>query len=834
MKHELQKDNQALTLTYKSPAPDDYKGWEQWSLPIGNGGIGASIFGGINTDHIHLNEKSLWSGGPSDSRPDYMGGNLEKQGKNGDTVKKIQQLFAEGRTDEAGSFCGQLVGLYDEEGIRGYGYYLSYGNLSLHFNDHTEADVTGYSRYLDLSSAIAGVEYEIGCTHYKREYFVSYPDNILVARIIADGKDRLNLDIKIIPDNKEGGGPNHPAPESYEREWNTVVRNNTLFIQGKLKDNGMKFCSVTKVFHEGGTILDEEEKVTVADAKTVTVITSIGTDYANDYPHYRTGESAEELCLRIQRYVEFAAEKSYEQLKENHIQDYETVFNRVSLELGQSMTDKTTDALLAAYKKGSMEEGERKYLEVLLFQYGRYLLIESSRETPDGNMFRQTLPANLQGIWTGGNNSAWHCDYHMNVNLQMNYWPAYSANMAECARPLIDYVDSLRKPGRVTAAIYAGVESNEEHPENGFIAHTQNNPFGWTCPGWSFDWGWSPAAVPWILQNCWEYYKYTGDKEYLQNKIYPMMKEEALFYDQILVEDKEGFLVSSPSYSPEHGPRTAGNTYEQTLIWQLYEDTVQAAEILGLDRDKRRRWRENQHNLKGPVEIGESGQIKEWYEETTVNSLGEGYVHRHLSHMLGLFPGTLISEEQPEVFKAARKSMENRTDESTGWGMGQRMSTWARLGDGNKAYKLLTDLIQGGIMENLWDTHPPFQIDGNFGLTAGIAEMLLQSNGDVINLLPALPDVWVDGRVKGLVARGNYIVDMVWTHKKLIRADILSRNGGRITIKVKHSRFLTARESTGGDADVIVAGSGKVTFDTSAGVRYVILNDFHGAESLCP
>ena len=605
-----------LKLWYTSPADITkyYEGWQEKSLPIGNGAIGGTVFGGITRERIQLNDKSLWSGGPSTSRPNYNGGNLENKGNNGATMTSIHNYFANGQDSSAISLANSnLVGVSDDAGTNGYGYYLSWGNMYIDFkNVSSNNDVTNYTRDLDLKTAIAGVNYDKGSTHYSRENFTSYPDNVIVTHITADGSEKISLDVSVEPDNSRGSAINGIGDSSYQRTWDTTVSDGRISINGQLTDNQMKFSSQTQVITDNaGTVTDGDGKVSVSGASEVTIITSMGTDYKDEYPSYRTGETASELTNRVKWYVDQAAVKTYEELKANHVSDYQEIFNRVDLNLGQTVSTKTTDALLSAYKAGTASEAERRQLEVMLFQYGRFMTIESSRETKtDGNGYvRETLPSNLQGLWVGANNSPWHSDYHMNVNLQMNYWPTYSTNMAECAQPLVDYIDALREPGRVTAAIYAGV-SSADGEENGFMAHTQNNPFGWTCPGWSFSWGWSPAAVPWILQNCWAYYEYTGDTSYLRDNIYPMMKEEAKLYDRMLVRDSDGKLVSSPAYSPEHGPVTSGNTYEQTLIWQLYEDTIKAAEVLGTDADLVATWKANQADLKGPIEVGDSGQIK--------------------------------------------------------------------------------------------------------------------------------------------------------------------------------------------------------------------------------
>lgn len=753
--------------------------WQQQTLPIGNGRMGANVYGEIASEHLTFNEKTLWTGGPSDSRPDYNGGNLVDKGQNGAVMQQIQSLFAEGRDSEASNMCNQLVGAQS-----GYGAYQAFGDVYLDFADMDTSDVTDYVRDLDLTTGVASVHFTSAGTAYTREYFISYPDNVLAMKLTAEGGSALNFDVRF--PSKQGAAPEAEVADGV----------GTITVAGEVSDNQMQFnAQLQAVVPEGATVEANGAKLTVAGADEAVLFVSAATDYENEYPDYRTGQTADELDAQVAEDVDAAVAAGYDAVRESHLADYQGIFSRLALDLGQEPSQVPTDELLKAYKGGTASDAEQRELEVMLFQFGRYLLISSSREG--------SLPANLQGVWNDRagdwNYVPWGSDYHMNVNLQMNYWPAYSTNMAECAIPLVEYVDSLREPGRVTAEVYAGVASDEDHPENGFMAHTQNTPFGWTCPGWDFSWGWSPAAVPWILQNCWEYYEYTGDEEYLETTIYPMLKEEAALYSQMLVEDEEtGRLVSSPTYSPEQGPRTNGNAYEQELIWQLYEDAIKAAEILDTDAELVSQWRDIQSKL-DPIEIGDSGQIKEWYDETTLGSIGSAG-HRHMSHLLGLYPGDLISVDTPEWMDAAIVSLKDRGDVSTGWGMGQRINTWARTGDGEHAYELIRSLFNNGIYPNLWDTHPPFQIDGNFGMTSGVSEMLLQSNQDYINLLPAIPDEWADGSASGFVARGNFLVDMQWADGSLTDVSITSQNGGVCVMQNKLSNLSGATVTVNGQA----------------------------------
>lgn len=783
--------------------------WQQLTLPIGNSRMGATIYGEVAQEHLTFNQKTLWNGGPSSKRPNYKGGNKENMAG---IYQKIVDLFLEGEDTKASKLCDSLIGEED-----GYGSYQSWGDIYLDFDGLTASTAkTNYHRGLDLSTAMANVDFTANGTDYHREYFISYPDNVLAMKLTANGSGKLGLDVTFLVDNGESYEAEENLANGFGKENVTYTVNaadKSIVMSGQMQDNQMKMNSMLKVVTTGTVTKNgDNQSLHIADANEAVIFISADTDYKNEYPNYRTGETKEALAASVAKTVTDAVEKGYDEVKRRHLEDYKSLFDRVQLDLGQAETNKTTDALLTAYNaagSGAATETERRLLETILYQYGRYLTIASSREGD--------LPANLQGVWqnrAGSHNRvSWGCDYHMNVNLQMNYWPTYSANLAECATPLIDYVDSLREPGRVTAEKYYGIKS-EDGEENGFTAHTQNTPFGWTCPGWKFSWGWSPSAVPWILQNCWEYYEYTGDVDYMRERIYPMLKEAALLYDQILVDSgvkitlpngKESTrLVTAPSYSPEWGPYSLGNVYEQVLTWQLYEDAAEAAKILNVDTALAARWKENQSRL-APIEIGDEGQIKEWFNETRVGYIKNGStdakvekweaVHRHMSHLLCMFPGDQVSLDNQEYMDAAIVSLSGRGDSTTGWGMGQRLNAWARTGDGNKTYVLIKNLFRDGIYPNLWDAHPSFQIDGNFGYTSGVNEMLMQSNKGYINILPALPDTWADGSVDGIVARGNFELKIEWEQGKAAAVTILSNNGGTCSVMCKGIK--------GGDVKVI-------------------------------
>lgn len=795
MKINFDKSAKSLGINYFISAKSkEIEVWQQNTLPIGNGMIGGSIYGEVFDERIMFNEKTLWKGGPSPKRPQYNGGNLTQKDENGKTVNdyylEVKKLFEQGEDDKASALCDKLVGVED-----GYGAFQCFGEINIKMH-HSFKKASNYNRHLSLDSAVAGVSYSGGNSNFTREYFASYPDKVLVIKLAADGQEKLNFDLSF--PSAHGGL--------------STAKANSIVTCGKLEDNDLQYYACMDII-TGGKIAANGEVLSVSEAESAVLVVAAATDYAPIYPAYRTGESEKQLAKKVDEIIEKAVQKGYDTIKAEHIADYKALYDKVKFNIGAIDSNITTDRLLKKYRSGIIKPEQKKYLEELLYNYGRYLTIATSRST-------DVLPSNLQGIWNNRDNPPWGSDYHMNVNLQMNYWPTYSTNLAECAIPLIKYVDSLRKPGRITAATYAGIVS-EENEENGFVFHTQNTPFGWTCPGWEFSWGWSPAATAWILQNVYDYYEYTGDKEYLKEVIYPMLREASLYFKNTLVEDKKtGRLVTVPAYSPEHGPRTMGNTYEQSLIWQLFNDTIEAANVLGIDSDLVQELDGKIAKL-NPIEIGDDGQIKEWYFESKLGKIGETH-HRHLSHLLGLFPGDLINKDlHPEWLEAVKVSLNKRGDKSTGWAMGQRINTWARACDGDRAYKLINQLFKSGLFSNMWDAHPPFQIDGNFGYTAGVTEMLMQSNLGYIELLPALPSVWKNGSISGIVARGNFELSFEWQDGKLLKLAIKSNNGGMCALKLGKTDVVI-KDNSDTPLDYFVEND-KIKFLTTKGMIYKVL-----------
>ena len=727
--------------------------WEQTCLPIGNSYMGASMFGGIRKERIVLNEKSLWAGGPCARRPEYYGGNKRDRYR---YVKQVRELLQKNDYDSVKKLLPELTG--DDD----FGTYLLLCDAVLEF-ELPQGDVSGYRRALDLDRSLCSCKFSVGGVEYSRQAFASYPARVIAFRFAASVKGGLDFTLRL--------EKTHPS--------DIFAEENALVYSGALEDNGLRFDARFAVCSDGEVKITDS--IRVSNASEAVIYFTAATDYEMKFPDYRSKTPPERITSPI---IENAVKTGFDALYKEHYEDYSEIFGRVSLSLGKEYADLPADRLLAAYRTGN--RSAMNTFEKLFFSYARYLLISSSR--------RGTLPANLQGVWNESNTPPWCCDYHINVNLQMNYWSAYNTNMAETVFPLADFLDFLREPGRITAKEYYGMISDEENPENGWTAHTQCSPFGWTAPGWDFYWGWSTAAAAWLMQSIWEHYEFTGDKGYLREKIYPIMRESVRFYTQWLIYDeKQDRLVSSPTYSPEHGPVTVGNTYEQSIIEQLFIDFLKASDILGENEELCKNVREMLPKLK-PYHVSRAGLLKEWFEEDEPDfdrSAVQKH-HRHISHLLGLYPGKQINSSHPELMTAAIATLNDRGDESTGWARAYKVNLWARIGDGARAYKLLRGLLESCVYENLWAFHPPFQIDGNLGAAAGIAEMLIQSHEGVIKLLPALPPEWADGSFKGLCARGGFLINASWENGCITAAEMHSANGGECRICFPESDGMTA------------------------------------------
>ena len=779
----------------------DPKNWESSCLPIGNGCLGATFFGGIEKENVVLNEKTLWAGGPSPKRPGYNGGNRKDAYQ---SVKKVQEFLAAGKYDKAIALLPDLTCETDE----GFGAYQCLGNAVFEFPGIDSSKVTDYKRCLDLDKSLYTCKLTQDGVTYTREAFASYPAKTVIMRFSSNHAGKVSFKLSL--DRTQEGCV-------------ICTESGRLRYKGSLTDNGLCYVAAFAVDNIGGRLLEDKDSITVNEADEALVYFTAATDYSDKYPEYRSGiDPAETVDKRLDKAV---GERSFDELYEEHFEDYNKLYGRVKLTLNDAHGDiPDIETLLKRYRDGDSKAAD--ILEPLYFQYGRYLLISSSREG--------SLPANLQGVWNESNTPPWCCDYHINVNLQMNYWGAFNTNLAETAKPLVHYLDSLRAPGRVTAKEYYNITSDGEHPENGWIAHTQSNPFGWTSPGWDFYWGWSTAAVAWLMLNICDCYDFTRDLDCLR-EIYPIMSEAARFYTQWLIwDEKQQRLVSSPTYSPEHGPVTVGNTYEQSLILEFYERFYELSCIyLGEDDselDKKNALKEKvkeQLKLLKPFGVSRTGLLKEWFEEDE-SDFDRSKIqknHRHISHLMSLYPGNRINRGAPELMKAAVATMNDRGDESTGWARAYKVNLWARTGDGDRAYKLLRGLLTDCTYPNLWDFHPPFQIDGNFGGSAGIAEMLLQSHETIhtaeetiISILPAVPEAWASGEFCGLCARGGFEVSAKWENSKPFEIRIKSLAGEWAHVGTQ----LENVTDEDGNSVEFTCADGIVTFATQTGKTYII------------